>query len=167
MDSVSPAETHLGTHLSSIPQGNDLSPSLVFMLPDRLSVASPTPTVRGRDCTTEDLRDLKQGRRDRAASRSETLSQESMSCLMELSLSALVGHKKGGKSATRDTSRQRRGERDLGLLISAIRPSDPDFAPKFLRFVEVCETRFLKGLLKSQRDTEEGRRQREGDEEVA
>ena len=91
MDSVSPAETHLGTHLSSIPQGNDLSPSLVFMLPDRLSVASPTPTVRGRDCTTEDLRDLKQGRCDRATSRSETLSQESMSCLMELSISALVG----------------------------------------------------------------------------
>ena len=61
MDSVSPAETHLGTHLSGIPQGIDLSPSLVLMLPDRYSVVSPTPTVRGRGCLTEDLRDLRQG----------------------------------------------------------------------------------------------------------
>ena len=61
MDSVSPAETHLGTHLSGIPQGIDLSPSLVLMLPDRYSVVSPTPTVRGRGCITEDLRDLRQG----------------------------------------------------------------------------------------------------------
>ena len=55
----------------------------------------------------------------------------------------------------------------MGLLILAIRPSDLDFAPKSLRFVEVWETRYLKGLLKSQRDTEEGRQQRRGDEEEA